>query len=288
MKNVNYSKCPVCRSSDYRCRKKKNGLDMGFCLNCTLAYTHPLIRGEYDDVGSAGSSITSSDYYSNILRNYDIQSLLAIRKTPKMQAYWDTMIGRKPKTILEIGCGTGQYYEAWKKLGVNWTGIEVNKEMLDFCHSKNIPVEEFSAMDESINRDRKYDVIFLSQVLEHILEPHDFLNKIRGYLADGGILHIDVPNHDSLTSFYRRANLFHDDYGFLQLNHHLIAYTKKSLTHLLKLNSFQVCHIGAYSVDDDTFGQLLTYKSLVGKLLFLASRITRHGSLLVCIAKNIA
>lgn len=283
MKNKSTPKCPVCGSSNFSLKKKNDGLKMGVCLNCTLAYAHPLIKGEEDDVGNSNSSITNADYYSNILKEYGTQSLLAKRKTPLMQEYWASIIGKKPITILEIGCGTGQYYEAWKEIGVNWTGIEINKEMLNFCRLKNIPVEEF---DECIRSEKKYEVIFLSQVLEHILEPTDFLNKIGKLLAKDGILHIDVPNHDSITSLYRKINLFHNDYGFIQPMHHLIAYTKKSLAYLLEKNHYKVVHIDAYANDHNTFGQLLTSKTFLRRLLFWASGITNRGSLLVCIAKK--
>ena len=285
MKKKSTEMCPVCGSNNFSSRKSRSGIEMGVCLNCTVAYTHPLIKGEQDDVGHADSSITSADYYSDILREYDIQSALAKRKVPLMQKYWASIIGEKPTSILEIGCGTGQYYEAWNEIGVDWRGVEVNKQMIHFCRSKNMPVEDF---DECARSDRQYDVIFLSQVLEHILKPNDFLKSISKLLAKDGVLHIDVLNHDSITSLYRRLNVFHNDYGFVQPMHHLIAYTKRSLVYLLEANHFNVVHIGAYANDDDTFGQLLTSRSLVDRLLFRVADITNRGSLLVCTAKRTA
>jgi len=283
MENTSTPKCPVCESSNFGSRRKYKGLKMGVCLDCTLAYSHPLIKGEEDKVGKSNSSITNENYHSNILKEYEVQSLLAKRKAPLMQEYWASIIGKKPITVLEIGCGTGQYYEAWKGLGVSWTGVEVSKEMLNFCQSKNMPVEEF---DECLRNDKRYDVIFLSQVLEHILEPSDFLSRIGKLLVKDGILHIDVPNHDSVTSLFRKVNLFHTDYGFIQPMHHLIGYTKKSLAYLLEKNHYKVVHVDAYANDHNTFGQLLISKTLLMRLIFWMSRVTNRGSLLVCIAKK--
>lgn len=258
---------------------------MGVCLDCTLSYAHPLIPGGEDDVGNTNASITSPAYYSDILRAYGVQSALAKAKAPRMLRRWAAILGREPASIVEIGCGTGQYCEAWNELGVKWTGVEVNPQMLAFCRAKNMPVEQF---DECLEGGRTYDVVFMSQVLEHIFEPYDFLKKVGRLLSDGGILHIDVPNHDSLTSLYRKANPFHRDYGFVQPMHHLIAYTRKSLAYLLQTSGFEVAEIAAYANDDGTFGQLVASKSLPARLYFRLSGVTGRGSLLVGIARKAA
>jgi len=287
MKHMDNIKCPVCDSENYKLQRRKNetkrnGLEIGFCVDCTLAYTKPLIIGNEDDVGSSHSSITNADFYSALLRDYETQSLLAKKKAPLMLSYWRKILGKKPISILEIGCGTGQYYEAWKELDVKWTGIEVNKQMLDFCASKKIPVKNINLMEEGI--EEQYDVVFLSQVLEHIITPNAFLMKVRELLLNGGILHIDVPNHNSIISLLRKINPFQKDYGFIQPNHHLIAYTDKSLSYLLKQNKFKICQLRAYENNHDTFGQLIVRTGIINNLFFFISRVTKRGSLLVAIA----
>lgn len=279
-------RCPVCGSSDYRRRRVRDRLEMGFCTDCSLAYAHPLTRGDKDDVGAACSSITDSGYYSNITNHYAIQSSLAMAKAARMRTYWHSIIGRELRSILEIGCGTGQYYEAWTKLGVEWTGTEVNQEMLAFCRTRNIPVHALDIAEQSNSLQGRYDVIFLSQVLEHILTPYTFLRRARDLLEDDGVLHIDVPNHDSLTALYRRVNVFHKEYGFVQPYHHLIAYTKRALSHLVSHAGYRIHHINAYANNHKTFGQLLTKETIAQRLLFWASRLTRRGSLLVCVAQK--
>jgi predicted SAM-dependent methyltransferase len=159
--------------------------------------------------------------------------------------------------------------------------VEVNKTMLDFCHSRNMPVSGF---DDVLSKDKKYNVVFMSQVLEHILEPVEFLNKVATVLDNHGILHLDVPNQDSVTSLYRRLNIFHPEYGFVQPMHHLIAYSERSLLYLLKQCAFDIKHIGAHTEDENLFGQLLATKPLIQRLAFMVSRFTRRGSLLVCVA----
>jgi SAM-dependent methyltransferase len=275
--------CPVCGSSNYRIRKTRDGLKMGYCADCTLAFADPLLKGAGKDVGNANSSITQSDYYDMILEQYEAQSELANTKVPLVMSYWSDIMGRAPLSVIESGCGTGQYYQAWKKAGVQWKGVEVNQNMLDFCRSRNMPVEEFDAI---FNYGEKYDVIYMSQVLEHILEPLDFLKKIGSLLNKGGILHLDVPNQDSITSQYRQMNLFHNEYGFVQPMHHLIAYTRRSLQLLLQKCNYDVIYLQAHTEEHPVFGQLLVKKTLLHHLAFKLSDISGRGSLLVCIAKG--
>ncbi len=280
-------KCPVCGSQDYKYKKRNKGLDLGYCESCSLAYARPLIRGGANDVGDSNSTITEADFYEGLKKNHTLQSQIAMIKAPKMLEYWQKILaentGRK-LSILEIGCGTGQYYEAWKNLKVDWTGLEVNKDMLNFCKSKNIPVVDTNIMDTKL--DKQYDIIFLSQVLEHIIDPNFFIKKIHSNMAEGGILHIDVPNHDSLSSLYRKLNPFHPEYGFLQPNHHLIAYNKNALNYLLTNNKFNIVHLDAHSNDDKVLGQLVTTNSILNKLVFWLSNIIGKGSLLVAVARR--
>lgn len=275
-------KCIVCSSSNFTPKRSKLDYQMGTCSNCSLAYMTPFSKGNKDEVGDSNSTITSVNYYSNILKGYKAQSKLAKKKAPNMLKYWNKY-NNKITSILEVGCGTGQYYEAWKELGIHWIGLEVNNEIINFCHKKHIPVKRF---DDHIKDNNKYDVIFLSQVMEHILEPHKFLLQLKKFMTTDTILHIDVPNHDSITSLYRRINIFHQHYGFVQPYGHQIAYTKKAMSFLLRDNSFQIINIATYANNHPVFGQLITNKSVINKLFFFLSRIINRGSLLVCIVRK--
>jgi hypothetical protein len=128
--------------------------------------------------------------------------------------------------------------------------------------------------------------LFFSQVLQHILDPYDFFNKVGSMLAQGGILHIDVPNHNSLTSFLRKINIFSDDFRFSQPPHHLVAYTKQSLSLLLQKSNFDLVKIDASANNYKTFGQLLMNNSIKNKVFLKKSSIVNGGSLLVAIVKR--
>lgn len=277
----NQIECPVCGKSNFHVVKKYRELSLGFCKNCTLAYARPLVKGQADDVGRVNASITNSDYYKQIEKDFELQSAMAIKKVPLLVEYWTSILKKKPKSVLEIGCGTGQYYNAFQKAGIAWQGVEVNKSMLEFCRSRNMPVVEFH---EIIQTNNTYDAVFMSQVLEHNLEPKSFLHSVKKRMDSHGLLHLDVPNQDSITSLYRRINRLHPEYGFVQPMHHLIAYNRNSLTHLVKQCGFEIIHLDAHTEEEPVFGQLMVNPPLIQKLAFVVSRMFNRGSLLVCVA----
>jgi SAM-dependent methyltransferase len=251
---------------------------MGICRGCGLAYAHPLSRGGNDEVGDADSTITNPAFYEGVLREYEHQSAAAAKKVPLQFRYWSGILGRQLRSVLEVGCGTGQYYKGWKQLCVSWQGAEVNPAMIDFCLARGMPVSSLDAL-----KGQTFDAVFMSQVLEHSLTPQRFLQAVRGFLVPGGVLHIDVPNHGSLASLVRR--IAGSDYGAVQPMHHLLGYSGPPLRRLLESAGFNIVHIGAHTNDDPLFGQLGPFRWL-GKLHYLAGGAIGRGSMLVAVARK--
>lgn len=276
-------KCPVCNSDHVHKRRRYNELDLLVCLDCGLGFANPLVDGNRE-VGYAKSSITNSDYYSNIKADFHAQCLLAEQKAVGMLAYWEKISKRRPASVLEIGCGTGAYCQAFNKLNVLWRGFEINQNIVEFANQNGVPVENINVIEKCI--DEKYDVIFMSQVLEHVFEPYCLLAKIKNMMKMDSILHLDVPNHDSLMSIYRKCNLFQREYGFLQPYHHLIAYNGKSLTHLLLTSGLKIAEIVVCSNDHPVLGQLIVNPSFLHSAVMRCSDLLNRGSLLVAIAKK--
>ena len=120
----------------------------------------------------------------------------------------------KDLDVLEIGCGSGGNIKHLSKYFNTMDGIEYDKEMVDYCNSTlpndikngylpyNMPVV-----------DKKYDVILLLDVLEHIQDDENSLIEIKKLLKDDGIVIINVPafkwlwdNGDDIAMHMRRYN----------------------------------------------------------------------------------
>jgi ubiquinone/menaquinone biosynthesis C-methylase UbiE len=104
---------------------------------------------------------------------------------------------RKPKKILEIGCGTGNYTKILLERGYEITGVDISENMLktakEKCNSKFIKGD---IRDTSIN-DRFDACIAMFAVMGYITENSDIvkaLNNIRKHLKKNGIFIFDVWN----------------------------------------------------------------------------------------------
>lgn len=82
----------------------------------------------------------------------------------------------KPSSILDVGCGLGNWIQVAKKMGVNDVigvdGAYVNRSLL------KINAEEFveKNLTESFNLDRKFDLSICLEVAEHL--PHSSANGL--------------------------------------------------------------------------------------------------------------
>jgi 2-polyprenyl-3-methyl-5-hydroxy-6-metoxy-1,4-benzoquinol methylase len=97
------------------------------------------------------------------------------------------------KTVLDVGCAlglTGKLLE--ERLGCQVTGIEQDPDLASLA-AKNISrvivgnVEELEIVD-------RYDIIVAIDLVEHLLFPDKFLEKMHAALNPGGRLLICVPN----------------------------------------------------------------------------------------------
>jgi len=110
--------------------------------------------------------------------------------------------------ILDYGCGNGHFIANAIHHGFHCDGAEFNKEYINRLKA-GIPEATFYSVDELLTGDiaADYDVIRLSNVLEHITEPAIVLNKLKKNLKPGGIILIEGPVEEnfSLATAFRKT-----------------------------------------------------------------------------------
>ncbi len=97
--------------------------------------------------------------------------------------------------VLDYGCGWGHYSIAFKELGYNVDAIDLSQNKIDICNlvwaNKNI---NFQSKKITEFADKNYDVVFSSQVIEHVHNVGNYLSEINRVLKEIGILVITLPN----------------------------------------------------------------------------------------------
>ncbi|WP_424003963.1 class I SAM-dependent methyltransferase [Maribacter sp. IgM3_T14_3] len=102
------------------------------------------------------------------------------------------------KKLLDIGCGTGEFLINAKNQNWKTVGVELNDSARKKAVDKKLEV--YKSL-EDLN-DRKFEVITLWHVLEHLPDLDKQINKITSLLDKNGTLIIAVPNYKSYDAQY--------------------------------------------------------------------------------------
>lgn len=111
-------------------------------------------------------------------------------------------------TVLDIGCGNGALtYDLSKKVK-KVIGIDLNKENVKIAKEKYpAPNIEYIIADTTNYKfNQKFDAIVLSNVLEHIKNRVEFLNKIK-YLAPKLLIRVPMFNRDWITLYKKELGI---------------------------------------------------------------------------------
>jgi SAM-dependent methyltransferase len=122
--------------------------------------------------------------------------------------------GGKKERILDIGCGDGLFFDRLAEFG-EVEGVEPSAELVrpDNPYRERIYVGPF---DENFRPDKKYSLILMLDVLEHLEDAVGALRHALDLLSEDGLVIVTVPAFMTLWTN-------HD-----VLNHHLTRYTKRS------------------------------------------------------------
>ena len=100
------------------------------------------------------------------------------------------------KTLLDIGCGTGDFLETAKNNNWNVLGVEPNEQARLIANSKtNNSVFDISQLETL--EENSFDVITLWHVLEHLPDLEKHVKLFKSLLKPHGTLVIAVPNFKS-------------------------------------------------------------------------------------------
>lgn len=137
---------------------------------------------------------------------------------------------KKEKTLLDIGCGEGWALKYFHENGWNVTGLDYS---IFGCESLNPEVKNkvivgdiYNSLANLIKDGKKYDVVILDNVLEHVLEPFDLMCQLQSVVIDNGVLIIEVPNDFSvLQDYLMKTNHIEQKFWIVSPDH--ISYFNK-------------------------------------------------------------
>lgn len=100
--------------------------------------------------------------------------------------------------VLDVGCGNGSHLALpLAQEGFQVTGIDTDKHSIEHARSlaKDLRSAEFLVgQAEQLSATELFDVVILSEVLEHLKEPQALLSASVSQMAEAGLLIVTVPN----------------------------------------------------------------------------------------------
>ncbi len=239
MKRYTVDKCSVCDSnkishvmvaSDYLVSHES--FNIMECTDCTLRLTSPIpdkidINKYYQSdhyISHTGAGNTLLNKVYNFVKYFTLRS-----KKKKVQIFSGNKIG----SILDIGCGTGEFIKTMKQANWEVNGVE-NNEFARKHAEINVSSTVMNQAD-FLASTQKYDVITLWHSLEHLYNLKGYLNKISISLNANGVVIIAVPNYQSFDAKY-----FKQDWAAYDVPRHLYHFSFDSLVKLLELNNFHL------------------------------------------------
>jgi 2-polyprenyl-3-methyl-5-hydroxy-6-metoxy-1,4-benzoquinol methylase len=270
--------CPACSFNERNIKRNSKKYTVFECKNCHLNFC-----SEINILNLKNVIDTDPDFFHGISESYERQVDVARIIVPKRLKAYGQFLDRPVRSILEIGCATGAYATAFNEQGIRYVGLEVESSLAAKAKiNTGLDIREGNFLDQK--EFEEFDVVFASQVFEHIVTPNLFL-KNACLAAPKGLIHIDVPNHNSLTSTIRKI-ISRKDYGFIQPPYHMIAYDKRSFSNLITNFGLKTEFLCAKSNDDKIWGQLIARKSIsLSNLIYSASKILEMGSLLTFVGR---
>jgi 2-polyprenyl-3-methyl-5-hydroxy-6-metoxy-1,4-benzoquinol methylase len=155
---------------------------------------------------------------------------------------------------LEIGVGEGWSLAALAAAGASVQGIDFSSYALEKRNPalrSHLKVGHPEAtLQALIDANRRFDLVWLDNVLEHVPDAEAFLARVRHALAPSGLLLAEVPNDGSaLHGFLLETELVSREF-WLAYPEHLSYFTPESLGALLSGEGFEVLDmLGDFPID---------------------------------------
>ena len=247
MKQVN---CILCNSKASKLLFRKNNLNIVKCPKCSLVYVNPRLSGSQLKELYNTNKISPMQYY---LQN-ELEDAINFEKRLKVIGQY-----AKKGSLLDIGCNIGTFMQVAESQGWKTIGIDINRSAVIYAKKKGLNVFS-SAIEHAKLKKSYFDVIMMNDVVEHLENPVEVLEKIKAWLKKDGILFIATPNIGSMIAKISGKNWLH-----VKPDEHIYYFSKKTISMLLGKAGFSTAKImplGRIRTADVILEKAKTYTSL--------------------------
>ena len=197
---------------------------------------------------------------------------------------WMKSYLKESTKVLDYGCGSGGFVKYLRDKSVNAYGYDPNVEF-----------NMFGKFDFLTNRqlweNKKYDIIVLWHVLEHVHSPFALIQNLKKRLNKNGKIFIAIPNFKSFDSKY-----YGKYWAGLDTPRHLWHFSRKSIYMIAKKYNFAIFNEKSLYLDSIYVSYLsekhkgsnfpVLLGSIIGFTSIFKSLFTRESSSFLFILKE--
>lgn len=136
------------------------------------------------------------------------------------------------RTILDVGCGEGSFLstisDEWSK-----QGLEPSASGASLARKRNLDVAR-ATLDTSPKQYR-VDLISALDVIEHVIDPHHFVESFKRHLRPGGVVLLLTGDADSYA-----ARIAGPQWSYLRWCGHISVFSRFGLRELVESHGFEV------------------------------------------------
>lgn len=150
---------------------------------------------------------------------------------------------KRPNKVLDLGCGDGFFSRLFIQCGIDTYSADFTEKTVRHCSPSLLGKNRFESGDILNTRffsNQTFDFVLVKNVLEHVIEPQNCLDKIRDYLSPEGIACITVPNDYSIMHKQYLKGNNKVEAGFFIPPTHLNYFNTESIQSYLKKNNFTI------------------------------------------------
>jgi len=258
--------CPVCENkkmgtflecSDYFLSNEK--FTLVECENCEFIFVNP--RPSENELSAY---YESPEYISHTATKKGLINLLylKIRKFTLKRKF--TLVNKYStgKSILDIGCASGELLNEFKKNGWETLGIEPNENARKSAAANyGLQVEDESYLNKIENG--TFDVVSMWHVLEHVSNLSERMKQLSAIVKDDGIVVIALPNRNSYDALY-----YEKFWAAYDVPRHLYHFTPENVELLFSRYGFKLLSKVPMKFDS-YYVSMLSEKYKTGKSGFL-------------------
>jgi SAM-dependent methyltransferase len=244
--------CPICKNSKFIIigspylnpkisKIIKKDYKVVKCTVCNLYYVEPSI----DFLPDEWKFLYNSEYFQPMTNRYENNRA---KKRKERLAKITQYSTNEIKNFLDVGCGEGFCLLEAENRGWNAYGLDITDHRVKDAKKNSINFINTDLLSSKFP-DNFFDAIYLDSVLEHVINPLDYLLEIKRILKTGGILYIGVPNENSLFNDFKKIL-----YWFINKKvsnkikpfkspYHVVGFNKISLDYALNKAKFKILKI---------------------------------------------